>query len=75
MTRTAGTHSQEYTDAFEQGRLNSLGSQAIQDAEKHSTPKAMRAEWKGGQGEAGNYVELNAGGGIAGFNINRDDGV
>jgi hypothetical protein len=47
----------------------------FQDAKQQTTPKSMRAEWTGGDGEAGNHVELKAGGGIAGFHISRDDGA
>lgn len=67
-----GPHTQEYLDALDR---RSLSLQAILDAEQKATPDLMQAGWNGSDGEAGDFVELNAGGGILGFNISRDDGA
>ena len=57
-----------------QGHLQYLSLQAPIDTQNHITLKAFSPEWLK-EGEAGAHVELIAGGGIAGFDIERDDGA
>ena len=65
----------EYTDAFDQNQLELLSRHALQDEEKHHIPKSMKPEWSKKAGEAGHYVEMKAGGGIAGFSMRREEGT
>ena len=43
-------------------------------SKQKNAPESMGAEWTGSGGEAGDFVELNAGGGIIGFHITSRDG-
>jgi hypothetical protein len=67
-----GIHSKQYTDAFNLNHVELLSKQALLDEEKHCTPKSMKLEWLTKAGEAGHYVEMKAGGGIARFNMRRE---
>lgn len=70
-----GIHSKEYVDALDQNQHKLLSKQTLRDEEKHCTPKSMKPEWSTKAGEVGHYVEVKAGGGIAGFSIRREEGT
>jgi hypothetical protein len=55
------------------GQLDPLSKQTILEVQQKTTPKARTAEWKAYEGKAGQYVQLTAGGGVAGFDFSRDD--
>jgi len=68
-----GQYSNKPLDTSNLQDLSSLSPQAIQDGKE----KSLRAEWSQwtvNGGEAGNFVERIAGGGIIGFHLGRDDG-